>query len=32
MLVEAYPRAQRLLNLLRQRGWAGWTRLERLPR
>jgi ABC-2 type transport system ATP-binding protein len=32
MLVEADPRAQRLLKLLRQRGWAGWTRLERLPR
>ncbi len=31
LLVEADPRAQRLLDLMRERGWAGWTRLERLP-
>lgn len=28
--VESDPRAQRLLDLLRERGWAGWTQLERL--
>jgi DNA-binding transcriptional MerR regulator len=28
--VESDPRAQRLLDLMRERGWAGWTRLERL--
>jgi DNA-binding transcriptional MerR regulator len=28
--VESDPRAQRLLELMRERGWARWTRLERL--
>ncbi|GAA4995086.1 MerR family DNA-binding transcriptional regulator [Actinopolymorpha pittospori] len=28
--VESNPGAERLLELLRKRGWAGWTRLERL--
>jgi DNA-binding transcriptional MerR regulator len=28
--VESDPRAQRLLDLMRERGWARWTRLERL--
>jgi DNA-binding transcriptional MerR regulator len=28
--VESDPRAQRLVDLMRERGWAGWTRLERL--
>jgi DNA-binding transcriptional MerR regulator len=28
--VESDPRAQRLLDLMRERGWAGWTRMERL--
>jgi hypothetical protein len=28
---EADPRAERLRELLRERGWAGWTRLERVP-
>ena len=28
--VESDPRAQRLLDMMRERGWAGWTRLERL--
>ena len=28
--VETDPRAKRLLDLMRERGWAGWTRLERL--
>jgi DNA-binding transcriptional MerR regulator len=30
LLVESDPRAKRMLDLLRERGWAGWTRLERL--
>ncbi|MGH3875962.1 MAG: MerR family DNA-binding transcriptional regulator [Actinophytocola sp.] len=30
IVVESDPRAQRLLDLLRDRGWVGWTRLERL--
>jgi DNA-binding transcriptional MerR regulator len=30
IVVESDPRAQRLLDLMRERGWAGWTRLERL--
>jgi DNA-binding transcriptional MerR regulator len=30
LLVESDPRAQRLLDMMRERGWAGWTRLERL--
>ncbi|GAA1863275.1 MerR family transcriptional regulator [Asanoa iriomotensis] len=29
--LESDPRAQRLLDMLRERGWGGWTRLERLP-
>jgi DNA-binding transcriptional MerR regulator len=29
--VETDPRAARMLDLMRERGWAGWTRLERLP-
>jgi len=28
---ESDPRAARLAELLRQRGWDGWTRMERLP-
>jgi DNA-binding transcriptional MerR regulator len=32
ILVESDPRAERLLDLMRERGWAGWTRLERLER
>lgn len=28
--VESDPRVQRLLELMRERGWAGWNRLERL--
>jgi DNA-binding transcriptional MerR regulator len=31
MLVESDPRAQRLLDLMRERGWTGWTQMERLP-
>jgi DNA-binding transcriptional MerR regulator len=30
LAVESDPRMQRMLDLLRERGWAGWTRLERL--
>ncbi|GAA4086426.1 MerR family transcriptional regulator [Nonomuraea soli] len=32
LLVEADPRSRRLLELLRERGWGGWSRPERLPR
>ncbi|MEW9547351.1 MerR family transcriptional regulator [Nonomuraea sp. NPDC050783] len=28
---DAVPPARRLIELLEQRGWTGWTRLERLP-
>jgi DNA-binding transcriptional MerR regulator len=30
LFVESDPRAERLLDLLRERGWTGWTRVERL--
>jgi hypothetical protein len=30
LAVESDPRMERMLGLLRERGWAGWTRLERL--
>jgi hypothetical protein len=30
LFVESDPRTQRLLDLMRERGWAGWTRPERL--
>ena len=30
LAVESDPRMERLLDLMRERGWAGWTRLERL--
>jgi DNA-binding transcriptional MerR regulator len=30
LLVESDPRAVQLLDLMRERGWAGWTRIERL--
>jgi DNA-binding transcriptional MerR regulator len=29
--IESDPRAARLMELMRERGWAGWIRLERLP-
>ncbi len=29
--LESDPRAARLQDLLRERGWSGWTRMERLP-
>src|ERR1700722_7919121 len=28
--VESDPRMERMMQLMRERGWAGWTRLERL--
>jgi DNA-binding transcriptional MerR regulator len=30
LAVESDPRVQQLLDLMRERGWAGWTRRERL--
>jgi len=30
LVVESDPRGVRLLELMRERGWTGWTRLERL--
>ena len=30
LAVESDPRTERLLDLMRERGWAGWNRLERL--
>jgi DNA-binding transcriptional MerR regulator len=30
LTVESDPRTERLFDLLRERGWVGWTRLERL--
>ncbi|PVG81978.1 MerR family transcriptional regulator [Nocardioides gansuensis] len=31
LVVESDPRGERLMELMRERGWTGWTRLERLP-
>ena len=30
LVVESDPRGERLLELMRERGWTGWTKLERL--
>lgn len=30
LVVESDPRGERLLELMRERGWSGWTRLERV--
>jgi DNA-binding transcriptional MerR regulator len=30
-MLEAAPGAQRILALLEERGWKGWTRIERVP-
>ena len=30
LAVESDPRAQRMMDLMRERGWAGWNRLQRL--
>ncbi|MER6813749.1 MerR family DNA-binding transcriptional regulator [Spirillospora sp. NPDC000708] len=32
LALEADPRAERMLELMRERGWNGWTRMERLPK
>jgi hypothetical protein len=29
--IESSPVAERLLEILQERGWKGWTRIERLP-
>ena len=29
--VESAPIAERLLEILEERGWKGWTRIERVP-
>jgi hypothetical protein len=29
--VESAPVAERLLAILQERGWKGWTRIERVP-
>jgi len=31
LAVESDPRMKRMQQLMRERGWAGWARLERLP-
>jgi DNA-binding transcriptional MerR regulator len=31
LAIESDPRAQRMLEMMRERGWASWTRQERLP-
>lgn len=31
LAVESDPRALRLQDLMRERGWSGWNRMERLP-
>jgi DNA-binding transcriptional MerR regulator len=31
LAVEADPRAERLMDLMRERGWARWTRMDRVP-
>ncbi|MEV0429337.1 MerR family transcriptional regulator [Micromonospora sp. NPDC050495] len=31
LAVEKDPRAERLRDLMRERGWSGWNRMERLP-
>ena len=30
-MVESSPAAERLLAILEERGWKGWTRIERVP-
>jgi DNA-binding transcriptional MerR regulator len=32
LAVETDPRSQRLVDLMRERGWTGWNRSERLPK
>ncbi|HEX2133039.1 MAG TPA: hypothetical protein VHH15_15940 [Actinophytocola sp.] len=31
IMVESAPNAERLLTILEERGWKGWTRIERVP-
>ncbi|MFI6645495.1 MerR family transcriptional regulator [Streptomyces sp. NPDC050504] len=31
MMVESSPGAQRVMAILEERGWKGWTRIERVP-
>lgn len=31
IMIESSPNAKRLLAIMEERGWKGWTRLERLP-
>ncbi len=31
LALETDPRAQRMVELMRERGWDGWTRLEKVP-
>ncbi len=31
LVVESDPRSERMLDLMRERGWTGWNRPERLP-
>jgi DNA-binding transcriptional MerR regulator len=31
LAIETEPRVRRLMDLMRERGWARWTRLERVP-
>jgi hypothetical protein len=30
-MVESAPAAERLVAILEERGWRGWTRIERVP-
>jgi hypothetical protein len=30
-MVESAPAAKRLVAILEERGWKGWTRIERVP-
>jgi hypothetical protein len=30
-MVETAPAAKRLVAILEERGWRGWTRIERVP-
>jgi DNA-binding transcriptional MerR regulator len=31
LALESDPRAERMMSLMRERGWARWTRMDRLP-
>jgi hypothetical protein len=30
-MVESTPGGQRVVAILKERGWKGWTRIERVP-